>query len=703
MVISKEEYINHYINEGRKFFPCRVNGKQPITNHGYFDASSNPDQIRTWWESYPDANIGLVTGKEANLVVIDVDVKNDVDGMESLEHLQIECGDFDTLMVSTPSGGRHYYFKYPQGNDNIKSMAGLRPGIDIRSNGGYIIAPGSSINGNPYTIEDKNKEIAELPKKLHKILINGKLKAGTKNRSLAQINHVSQKSSLMGIKEGLRDDAIFKFSCELRENNVQYDIAESQVLTIAHNCIPPFPDNEAIKCLQSAFKKTKPKAKNPTDVGNAERLIAAHGGDIKYVYEYRSWIHWDDNIWITDENGHMNRLAKQVAKSIFLEAEDEEDENLQKRLVRHALSTESLKRLESMVSVATTENGVTISQSTLDDDKYLLGVKNGVIDLKTGNLMPSTKSQMITKQANVDFDVNANCPVWKNALGEMMGGDQNVVEYLQRAVGYSLTGDTREHLLFFLHGFGENGKSVFINIIQKLLNDYAAQTPVSTIMKKAKGNIPNDIARLKGARFVSTTETEEDSRISDSEIKHMTGGDIVTARFLHKEYFEFTPQFKLWISGNYKPVLGEDHGIWRRVILIPFEVTFDEETRDDQLENKLMKELPGILNWAIEGCINWQNESLKGNPPKKIADAINEYKSDNDRIDSWAYNCCAKDPSFSAMSTELYESFRNWVTSNGESGMSHRTFSQKMVERKYAKKRTNTGVVFIGIKLPVKN
>jgi putative DNA primase/helicase len=221
-------------------------------------------------------------------------------------------------------------------------------------------------------------------------------------------------------------------------------------------------------------------------------------------------------------------------------------------------------------------------------------------------------------------------------------------------------------------------------------------------MKKAKGSIPNDIARLKGARFVSTTETEEDSHISDAEIKHMTGGDIVTARFLHKEYFEFTPQFKLWISGNYKPILGEDHGIWRRLVLVPFEVTFDAKTRDDQLEDKLTNELPGILNWAIEGCLNWQSQSLKINPPKKIANATNEYKSDNDRIDSWTYDCCEKDPSFSAKSSELYESFRNWAGANGESGMSHRTFSQKMVERRYAKKRTNTGVVFIGIKLPVR-
>jgi len=701
MANNKKEYIKYYILGGREIFPCKVNGKRPITTNGYKDATTSPNQINEWWNNHPDANIGLVTGKEANLVVVDVDVKDNAGGMESLEKLETECGQFDTLMVHSPSGGKHYYFKYPQGNRSIGCRTNLRPGIDIRANGGYIIAPGSTIDGVPYQFDDQDKGIAELPNELLKILTTKIVKPKSISRN--QVYHASQQDNLIGIKKGNRDVTIYKHSCVLRKNGVPYDVAENQVLTIAHNCIPPFPDNEAIKCLRSAFSSFKPKPKNPTDVGNAERLIAAYGDDIRYIYEYRSWIQWDDNIWVTDENGHMSRLAKQVAKSIFEEAKNETDEKAQKKLIAHAFISEGMKRLTSMVDVATTEPGITMSQSELDDDKYLLGVKNGVIDLRTGKLLPSTKSQMITKRANVEFDEDAQCPVWENALSQMMAGDKDVVEYLQRAVGYSLTGDTREHLLFFLHGFGENGKSVFINIIQKLLNDYAAQTPVSTIMKKAKGSIPNDIARLKGARFVSTTETEEDSHISDAEIKHMTGGDTVTARYLHKEFFEFKPQFKLWVSGNYKPILGEDHGIWRRLILVPFEVTFDAKTRDDQLEDKLINELPGILNWAIEGCLNWQNQSLKVNPPTKIANATNEYKTDNDRIDSWTYVCCDKDQSFSAKSSELYESFRNWAASNGETGMSHRTFSQKMVERRYAKKRTSAGIVFIGIKLPVRD
>jgi len=675
MANNRNDYIKYYIEGGKEIFPCAVNGKKPITNRGYKDASSNPDQISIWWKNHPDANIGLVTGEDANLVVVDVDVKNNAGGLESLDQLQDECGQFDTLMVHSPSGGRHYYFSYPQGNYNIRNKANLRPGIDIRANGGYIIAPGSSINDKPYYFDDKYKDIAELPEKLLKILIasNAKPKITTKN--------------LDGIKENYRDDTIFSHACSLRGKDIPYETAKLEILDIAHNCNPAFPDDEAIKCLDSAYRYEPNSVHRPTDVGNAKRLVAQHGEDIRYVYEYKTWIYWKSNIWIKDKNGHMSRLAKKVADSIYNEYESQTDENIKKTLKSHAISSESKKSLKSMVDVASTECSIPISQSVLDNDKYLLGVKNGTIDLRTGTLILSTKKQMITKRANVEFDAEAKCPLWEKSINQMMAGDQDVVEYLQKAVGYSLTGDTSEQLLFFLYGYGENGKSVFIKVIQTLLADYAMQTPVATIMNKAKGNIPNDIARLNGARLVATSETEEGSRLNNSEIKHITGGDVVTARFLKQEFFEFVPQFKLWISGNHKPILGEEYGIWRRFVLIPFEVRFDKTTRDNQLEDKLLQELPGILNWAIKGCLKLQKLKLTKSMPKKIAEAIKEYKTENDRIESWSDEYCMKNPTSRETSTELYQSFKKWAVSNGEQSMSHRVFSTKMVERGYAKKR----------------
>jgi len=250
-----------------------------------------------------------------------------------------------------------------------------------------------------------------------------------------------------------------------------------------------------------------------------------------------------------------------------------------------------------------------------------------------------------------------------------------------------------------LFGGGANGKSVFVNTIQTLLCDYAMQTPVSTIMTRGKGGINNDVARLRGSRLVATTETEEGSRFNESEIKLLTGGDIITARFLHQEYFQFLPQFKLWISGNHKPVPGEGYGFWRRLILIPFNVRFTGDQKDKYLEGKLKAEASGVLNWAIEGCLEWQDNGLQ--TPKVILDATKEYKSEMDRINSWMEECCVEhpSPSRSEKATDLYQSYREWAKNNGEWEMTQRIFGTKLVDRGLSKKRDSRGYSYLGIQL----
>jgi len=274
-----------------------------------------------------------------------------------------------------------------------------------------------------------------------------------------------------------------------------------------------------------------------------------------------------------------------------------------------------------------------------------------------------------------------------------------VFNYLKRIVGYSLTGDTSEQKLFFLHGFGANGKSVLVSTIQDLLGDYAMQTPVSTIMTRGRGSINNDIARLRGARFVATTETEEGSRFNESEVKLITGGDVIAARFLHQNYFEYKPQFTLWISGNHKPVPGDSYGIWRRLILIPFDVRFSGDKKDKGLARKLRIELPGILNWAVEGCLEWQDKGLK--TPQVILDATKDYQTEMDRINSWMQDCCVDNATnhHSTTASDLYASYKDWADDNGEWRMNQRIFGTKLAERGYQKKRESRGWVYRGIKL----
>jgi len=689
----KEEYLEYYISRGMKIFPCICNGKSPVISGWQEKATTDMETINNWWNGkYYNANIGLLTGRGNNLVIVDVDVKNDAGGMASLKQLQDECGEFNTRVVHTPSGGLHFYFRHPQDVDNIKNRTNMNPGIDIRADGGYVIAPGSRIDGNYYEFDDKDKEITELPQKLLDLLISNTSSWGGVDSDLG----IPVSDVIYGVDDGIRDTSLFKFACKLRGMDVPYEDAMNKVIVAARNCTPPMEDSVAIKCLDSA-QKYKPNSKKPTDTGNAIRLVKLFGSDIRYVYEFKKWIYWDDSRWIFDEDGYMFRLAKKTARSISQEAANEADESRRRTLIQHALKSENKQQLDSMIQVAKTEEGITISQSQLDQDKYLLGVINGVVNLRTGDLLDSSKENMITKRCGTIFNPNAEYPQWLHFINEITDGDKELANYLKKIVGYSLTGETKEQLFFFLHGNGANGKSVFVNIIQDMLGDYSMQTPVSTIMTRGKGSINNDIARLRGARFVNTTETDEGSRFNESEIKLITGGDIISARFLHQDYFEYRPQFTLWLSGNHKPVVGEGYSIWRRLILIPFNIRFSKDKQDKNLTDKLRLELPGILNWAIEGCLEWQDNGLT--TPKVILDATKEYKSDADRIKSWKDDCCSDNPNAETKAVDLYKSYKQWAEDNGEWRMSKKILTTKLDERSYQKIRRSSGMVYIGIEL----
>ncbi|MGY8863886.1 MAG: DNA primase family protein, partial [Pseudomonadales bacterium] len=309
-----------------------------------------------------------------------------------------------------------------------------------------------------------------------------------------------------------------------------------------------------------------------------------------------------------------------------------------------------------------------------------------------------TKDLYLTKKATVCFDPEARCPTWHTFLHQVLGGDEEFIRFIQKAVGYSLTGDTSEQVLFFLYGVGANGKSTFVNTLQTILGDYAQQAQVSTFMAKGKGAINNDIARLRGSRLVATTETEEGSRFNESELKQLTGGDTITARFLHQEHFEFKPNFKLWISGNHKPYIqGNDIGIWRRIKLIPFEVSVAPDEQDKDLTTKLLAESSGILNWALEGCRMWIEEGLGG---CKIVDkATKAYRSEMDVISGWVNERCILDINAEAPSSVLYESFRLWAHENGEYVVNNRKFKQKLLEKDIQLSRTSKGSMYSGLRL----
>jgi putative DNA primase/helicase len=311
-------------------------------------------------------------------------------------------------------------------------------------------------------------------------------------------------------------------------------------------------------------------------------------------------------------------------------------------------------------------------------------------------LRPHQRRDMMSRSTHVTYDKKAHCQRWDSFLERVMPAPE-ARAYLQRAVGYSLTGSTREQCLFFCWGAGLNGKSVFLEVILAMMGDYGASARIETFMPRRPGDIPNDLARLAGARFVTVSETSEGQRLQESLIKDATGGDTICARFLHREFFDFKPQFKLWIRGNHKPqIRGTDEGIWRRIHLIPFLVTIPKGEQDKGLVEKLKGELPGILNWALEGCAAWQEEGL--NPPRAITDATSAYREEMDIVAEFLAERCVENKLASARASDLYKAYTSWCETAHERVESQKSFGQRLTEKGFERYRNN-GLWYRGVGL----
>lgn len=375
--------------------------------------------------------------------------------------------------------------------------------------------------------------------------------------------------------EGERDDGIFRYAFSLRAKGLARTAAEQMVLLKASQCQPPFPQAEARKCLDSAWSYDFTQREELTDYGNARRLVRRYGADIRFVVEFKVWVIWNGVRWAFDNDFEIERYVKDMVMGIYQEIPENRGQEEADALSRHARKSQQLPRLKAAIELARSEPDIPIHQSMLDCNHDLLCVENGVLDLHTGALRESCKEDYITKRAFCSYDTSADCPLFLTFLDRIMGGNADLIAYLQRAIGYSLTGHTGEQCLFIAHGNGANGKGTLMNLLKELMGDYAMQSPVETFMARKNNNdASSDLARLRGARLVNTSETESGQRLAESLIKQLTGQDPIAARFLYGEYFEYLPSFKIWMATNHKPIIsGDDAAIWRRIHLIPFTIS----------------------------------------------------------------------------------------------------------------------------------
>lgn len=453
------------------------------------------------------------------------------------------------------------------------------------------------------------------------------------------------------------------------------------------------------------FGATKPPAKAKLytfdDTGNADRFIARFGESTLYNYTAKKWLYFDGRRWVTDDSGETKRMTDEIVEELrhgektYLEAlppESDMDEAA-KAYQKHVKASRSSKAKTAMLVEA--QHRVPVTTAQLDQHNSLLCVLNGELNLRTGVLQPHDKKHLISKIAHSEYTDKIDHPLWDRFLADIFDGDAELIRYIQKAVGYSLTGSTQEQCAFFLYGSGQNGKSTFLDVITEILGDYAVNIQPETIMvKQAQSGPTSDIARLKGARMVTTVEPNDGARLNEGLLKQLTGGDKVTAAAKYENEFEFTPEFKLWMGTNYKPYIrGTDVGIWRRIHLIPFTVQIPEARRDKQLKHKLRQELPGILAWAVDGCLLWQREGLK--PPAVVVEASKEYKSEMDVLSSFLEECCEDGGEVSA--GDLYKTYSTWAKEGNEYDMSSTKFGREM-QKRYQKRRAN-GFFYIGLHL----
>jgi putative DNA primase/helicase len=663
-------------------------------------ATTDSKQIEKWNAEDSQYNVGAVA-KLDGFWMLDCDVP------DLPQTIEKETGEvFPQTFSVKSSKGLHFYFKHTFTSRSLKKTIQLKDEqgnvlCDVKVHNGYVVGPGSiHPTGARYEVVN-DAEITDAPNWLVSWI--------KEQHEHAEADEKHQHESIEGqVKEGGRNAFLFEQACKLRTSSLSQSNALIALRAINDDkCAPPLEEPELCKIVESAYSYEptnnalhelikKPDLPSNTDLGNARRLVLGEGKDIHYCYCSKKWFVWDGRKWAEDDAGEIHRRAKRTVRAMLQEAATLEDDQKRNILVAHEQRSESEGRLNAMVSLARSEPGVPVRPADFDSDPMVFNCLNGTIDLKTGTLREHCRDDLASKIAPVESDPNAVCPTWLKFLGRITNHSMELSMYLQRCAGYSLTGDTNEHALFLLYGTGANGKSTFLEVLRFVLGDYAQSADFQSLMVSQGQSVRNDLAKLNGARFVTATESEDGKRMAENVVKQLTGGDTITTRFLYQDYFEFEPQFKLWLGTNHKPVIrGQDAGIWRRIRLIPFTVSIPLDQQDHDLKRKLKLEAPGILNWAIEGLAQWRANGLQD--PAVVKDATKEYRADQDVIGHFLDTRCIKEVGVKSSARSLYTAYKEWTQETNEWTMPERRFSTALTEWGLTRVRHAGGIMWEGI------
>jgi len=436
-----------------------------------------------------------------------------------------------------------------------------------------------------------------------------------------------------------------------------------------------------------------------TDAGNAEYFTLLYGDTIRYDHRRNRWLHWQKHYWKPETDGRIIRLALQSVRTRFKAIAGLDNPELKEKIAKWCIGSEQRGRLEACLAIAKNLKPIADAGEQWDKDNWLFCVKNGVVDLRTGELRPGKQEDMITMQSPVVYDPETKAPRWIQFLDEIFSSDAELIAYQQRYYGYCLTGDTREQTIGISHGKGANGKTRLLSILRHTFGDYAYDAPFSTFELNQRATIPNDLAALVNKRLVTSSETNEGTRLNEARIKALSGQDSITARFLHCEFFTFEPVAKFLLAVNHRPRVQDDsYGFWRRVRLIPFNREFKGKADDKQLGGKLLAEASGILNWLIKGCLAWQKQGLEPTPDC-VLQATEEYRSESDLLAQFILDELVIHPQAQVKASVFYKAYTVWAEDQGlqkREIMTNTAFGRRMTQ-KFKKIQNRNGIFYQGV------
>lgn len=636
-----------YAAFGWATFPCH--GKIPATPNG-FKAADKTGEV---FEKYHGENIGIATGEVSGIWVLDVDVKNGAKGQQSLDGLIAKYGALpETVKARTWSGGTHYFFRMPEGG--MGNRTNVMPGIDVRGTGGYVVAPPSVVEGKPYEwiLSPETHAVLDAPKWLLALLKTERVSAPPPTEGM--------------IAAGCRNSELTSRAGKMRAAGMEFDDIFTSLIKInATRCSPPLPEKE-VRIIAESIGRYAAAAHNSalTDVWNSERFAESYGENIRWCPNL-GWFTWNGSHWTRHgkDDPALLVMAKQFVKRLGVQAEATSD----KRLKAHAIRSESKARLEAMIELSKSEKGITITAEHLDRNSLLVNCANGTINLATSEIYLPRREDYITKYIDVNYNPDAKAPAWEKFLSEIFQNDTDLVKYVQRAVGYCLTGLTTEQKFFICYGNGRNGKSTLLKHVMHVLGSaYSTGTPAETMLEST-GNTLHAIASLKGMRLVVLNEFDEGKTLSSAQVKTLTGGEPVVARHLYHEQFVYVPTYKFFMTTNHKPRIKDTSlGIWRRLVLLPFDYTVAPESIDPGLDDKLAAEYEGILAWSVQGYHKWAETGL-GALDRLTREALC-YQGQSDLIGQFLEECLdiEADPENVAMPVvEFIGALAAWCRENG--------------------------------------